>query len=119
MAGMYLVLFPRHDIHMAFWFRPAWWFPPWIKTFPLTGIYAVVGFMVYEAITVALGPTGNVAHGVHAAGYIAGALTGIVLLLTGLVDARGYDLLTWIMGKRWRRILLRKPKSLGSVNPNR
>jgi membrane associated rhomboid family serine protease len=104
LTGMYLVLFPRHDVHAAIWFRLAWWLPPWIKTFPLTGIYAVIFFTAFDVLALVLGWGGEVAHGVHMAGFLCGMLIGLVLLVTGLVKSQGYDLLTWIMGNRWRQI---------------
>jgi len=102
LTGIYLVLFPRHDVHMAIWFRIAWWIRPWIKTFPLTGIYAVLFFTAFDVAALALGWTGSVANAVHIAGFLSGIVIGLVLLLTGLVKSEGYDLLSWILGDRWR-----------------
>lgn len=102
LTGLYLVLFPRHDVHMAIWFRIAWWMRPWIKTFAVTGIYVVCFFTAFDVAAIALGWTGNVAHAVHLSGFAAGILLGIVLLLTGAVKTQGYDLLTWVLGDKWR-----------------
>lgn len=104
LSGMYLVLFPRHDVHMAVWFRLAWFFRPRIKTFPLTGIYVVLFYTAFDVAAVALGWTGDVAHWVHLAGFLWGVLFGLALLLTRVVRSDGYDLLTWIMGDRWQRL---------------
>ena len=102
LTGLYLVLFPRHDIHMAVWFRLFWWTPPYIRTFPLTGIYAVLIFTAFDVVAVLSGSTGNVAHWVHLAGFACGVVLGLVLLLGHVVRSEGYDLLTWLMGDRWR-----------------
>ncbi|NQT53900.1 rhomboid family intramembrane serine protease [bacterium] len=103
LSGVYLVLFPRHDIHMAAWFRLAWWTRPRIRTFPLTGIYVVLFYTAFDVAAVTLGWTGNVAHWVHLAGFAGGVVMGLVLLLTRVVPSEGYDLLTWIAGSRWQR----------------
>ncbi|MBM4030577.1 MAG: rhomboid family intramembrane serine protease [Planctomycetes bacterium] len=102
LTGLYLVLFPRHDIHMAAWFRLFWWTEVHIKTFPMTGIYAVLFFTAFDVAALALGWAGAVAHGVHIAGFLSGFLLGIAFLLTGFVKSEGYDLLTWLVGDRWR-----------------
>jgi predicted Zn finger-like uncharacterized protein len=114
LMGVYLVLFPRHDVHMALWLRPWFWLPPIIKTFPLMGLYAVLFFVAYDVLAIALGLTGNVAHSVHISGFVSGVVIGLVLLLTGLAQAQGYDLLTWIMGDRWRWVQIRIRKALPS-----
>jgi len=102
LTGLYLVLFPRHDIHMAVWFRFAWWTRARIKTFAVTGIYAVLFFTAFDVAALLLGWTGSVAHAVHISGFLCGVLFGIVFLLTGFVKSEGYDLLSWILGDRWR-----------------
>jgi membrane associated rhomboid family serine protease len=102
LTGLYLVLFPRHDIHMAIWFRLFWWTEVHIKTFPVTGIYAVLFFTAFDVAALALGWAGTVAHAVHIAGFLSGFILGIAFLLTGFVKSEGYDLLTWLLGDRWR-----------------
>jgi membrane associated rhomboid family serine protease len=104
LSGLYLVLFPRHDIHMAVWFRLAWWMRPWIKTFAVTGVFAVLFYVAFDVAAVTLGWTGNVAHWVHLSGFLWGILLGLALLFTGAVRSEGYDLLTWLMGDRWKRL---------------
>jgi membrane associated rhomboid family serine protease len=103
LSGVYLVLFPRHDIHMAVWFRFAWWTRVHIKTFAVTGVYAVLFFTAFDVAAVVLGWTGEVAHWVHLAGLGWGVALGLGLLLSGAVRSQGYDLLTWVLGDRWRR----------------
>ena len=102
LAGMYLVLFPRHDIHMVVWFRIFWFFRPLLKTFAVTGIYAVLFFTAFDILALALRWQGDVAHGMHVAGFASGFILGLILLLTGAVRSKGYDLLTWVLGDRWR-----------------
>ncbi len=102
LSGMYLVLFPRHDIHMAIWLRIFWWWRPWVKTFAMTGIYAVLFFTAFDVAAIVLGWTGSVAHAVHLSGFGAGIVVGVVFLFTGVVKSEGYDLLTWLFGDRWR-----------------
>ncbi|MAE61684.1 MAG: hypothetical protein CMJ49_10060 [Planctomycetaceae bacterium] len=101
-SGMYLVLFPRHDIHMVFWFRFTWLFEPYIKTFAVTGIFVVLFYTSFDVLNIVLQSQGNVAHGVHIAGFSAGVVLGFILLITRAVKTEGYDLLTWVFGNRWR-----------------
>jgi membrane associated rhomboid family serine protease len=104
LSGIYLVLYPRHDIHMAVWFRLYWWTRVHIKTFPMTGLYAVLFYTAFDVAAVVLGWTGQVAHWVHLAGFLWGVLLGLGLLLTRVVPSEGYDLLSWVLGDRWQRL---------------
>lgn len=102
LTGMYLVLFPRHDMHMVAWLRITWWIRPGVKTFAVTGIWVVLIFSAFDVMAIALEWGGNTAHFAHLGGLASGIVFGLVLLLTGLVKSEGYDLLTWLMGDRWR-----------------
>lgn len=102
LAGMYFVFFPVHKVHMVAWWR---WgliggFNLSFKAFAVRGFWVVLFYISFDVIyTVFTSLQDNVAHWAHLGGFIAGAVVAVILLLTGLVDARGGDLLSRIMGR--------------------
>jgi membrane associated rhomboid family serine protease len=101
--GLFLVLFGRSKVHMAAWFRLFWFTQPHVKIFAVRGVWAVLFFTAFDIAAIVLGWSGNVAHGVHLAGFVAGIVLALVLLLSGAVRSQGEDLLTWVSGGRWRQ----------------
>ncbi len=103
LAGMYFVLFPVHKVHMVAWWR---WgliggFNLSFKAFEVRGFWVVLFYISFDVIyTVFTSLHDNVAHWAHLGGFIAGAVIAFIMLLTGLVDARGGDLLSRILGRR-------------------
>jgi membrane associated rhomboid family serine protease len=127
LAGMYLVLFPVHRVHNVIWFRICpWWAPffmfrvwaatggesgllrPWMKLFALRGFWVVLFFISFDVVFTVFGFKDHVAHWAHLGGFIAGIILAIALLLTRLVDARGGDILSVVLG-RYAWPLIGKP----------
>jgi predicted Zn finger-like uncharacterized protein len=100
MAGMYVVLFPIHKIHMVAWWRRGLLLGAGLskKIFALPGIVVVMFYISFDVIyTILRVPTG-VAHWAHLGGIIAGVILAVLLLLTRLVHTGG-DVLSLLLGK--------------------
>jgi membrane associated rhomboid family serine protease len=107
LAGMYLVLFPAHKVHMAAWFR--WglirWFELSLRIFAVRGFWVVAVYIAIDVFYTAIGIDDGVAHWAHLGGFGVGALLAVILLVTRLINARGGDLLSIILGKHaWRLV---------------
>jgi len=107
LAGMYLVLFPIHKVHMAIWLR---WgliggFRLSLKLFAVRGFWVVLFYIAFDVIYTVFGLEDEVAHWAHLGGFIAGAVIALALLFGRLTDARGGDLLSAILGRHaWKLI---------------
>jgi len=107
LAGMYLVLMPTPNVHMAAWLR---WgliggFHLSFKTFAVRGFWAVLFYIAFDVVYTVLGLEDQVAHWAHLGGFLTGAILALILLLSRLVNARGGDILTAIFGKyAWRLV---------------
>jgi membrane associated rhomboid family serine protease len=102
LSGMYLVLLPVHKVHMVIWWRL-----PWIAVFRLAfKMFAVRGFLVvllyigFDVVATALGSDDNVAHWAHLGGFGAGIVAGLILLFSRLVNCRGGDIVSALLGRR-------------------
>ncbi|MBU0637665.1 MAG: rhomboid family intramembrane serine protease [Planctomycetes bacterium] len=101
LAGMYLILFPVHKVHMAAWWR---WgvvalFKLNLKIFPVHGFVVVLFYIAFDVAFILLGWEDEVAHWAHLGGFLAGVGIALVLLFSRLVNARGGDILSAILGK--------------------
>ena len=100
MAGMYLVLFPIHKVHMAAWFR--WGLIARLKLsfgmFALPGIVTVLFYIAFDVAFIAMGLESDTAHWAHLGGFLSGAAVAVVLLATRLVHT-GADVLSVTLGK--------------------
>lgn len=101
LAGMYLVLFPAHKVHVAMWIR---W--PLIFRFRLTaaikeipGFWVVLFYIAFDVVLTLLGSEDGVAHWAHLGGFIAGVFFASVLLIARLINARGGDLFSIVLGR--------------------
>ena len=110
LAGMYLVLFPVHRIHMSIWLRLGLFtgFRLLFKVFALRGFWVVLFYIAFDVFATAFGSKDSVAHWAHLGGFLAGMALAIVLLATRLADARGGDLLSVTLG-RYAWPILGKP----------
>lgn len=114
LAGMYLVLFPIHKVHMAAWLR---WglirgFRLSLKIFPVAGFWVVLFYIAFDVFYTALDIEDGTAHWAHMGGFGVGVVLAIVLMAARLVDARGGDALSRMLGPRaW--LLLGKPGRKG------
>ncbi len=101
LAGMYLVFFTLHPLHMAAWIR---WFtlrtePRFsLAIFPVRG-FAVVGlYFAMDLSAVLISWNDQTAHFAHLGGFVAGAAIALILVGFRLVDARGGDMITAVLG---------------------
>jgi membrane associated rhomboid family serine protease len=114
LAGMYLVLFPVHRVHMAAWYR---WglvggFHLHLRLFPMRGFFVVLFYIAFDVVFTAAGLQDEVAHWAHLGGFIAGATIALLLLCMRLVNARGGDILSALLGRHaWA--LIGKPNHPG------
>jgi membrane associated rhomboid family serine protease/pSer/pThr/pTyr-binding forkhead associated (FHA) protein len=135
LAGTYLILFPVHRVHNVIWFRISpliapllmlrvWassggesgLLRPWMKVFALRGFWVVSFYISFDVVHTAFHIRDHVAHWAHMGGFIGGVIIGLALLLTRVVDARGGDLLSVLLGKHaWR--LIGKPGDHRSKRP--
>jgi membrane associated rhomboid family serine protease len=111
LAGMYFMLFPVHKVHMAAWLR--WgligWFRLHLKLFAVRGFWVVLFYIAFDVFYTVIGAEDGVAHWAHLGGFIAGMIIALLLLVTRLVNARGGDLFTAILGRHaWA--LIGKPR---------
>ncbi len=101
LAGMYLVLFPVHKVHNVFWWRWGlmYGFRLSMKIFAVPGWVVVLFWIMWDVIAVVSGMQGEVANWAHLGGFIAGVIIGLALLCGRLVNARGGDILSAILGR--------------------
>jgi membrane associated rhomboid family serine protease len=102
LAGMYLILFPIHKVHMAFWWR---WgfiggFHLHLKLFVVRGFWVVLFFIAFDVLYTVLRVETGVAHWAHIGGFLAGVSIALLLLFTRLINARGGDILTALLKHR-------------------
>ncbi len=102
LAGMYLVFFPIHQVHMAAWIRLGLLtgFRLHYKAFIVRGIWVVLFYIAFDVFYTALGLKDGVAHWAHLGGFIAGVVLAVLLLLTRRVNARGADIFSAIFGHK-------------------
>ncbi len=102
LAGMYLVLMPTPQMHMAAWLR--WilirWFHLSLRLFSVRGFWVVLFYIAFDVFYTLFGLKDEVAHWAHLGGFFAGMAFGLILLVSRLINARGGDLLSVILGKR-------------------
>ncbi len=112
LAGMYLVFFPVHNVHMAAWWR---WglvggFRLALKMWAVRGFWVVLFYMAFDIVATLRGADDGVAHWAHLGGFFVGIAVALLLLLTRLVNARGGDILSVLLGRRaWA--LIGKPRA--------
>jgi len=101
LAGLYLVLFPIHQVPMAFWYR---WgifggFQLSLKLWAVRGFWVVLFYIGFDVFYTAMGIKDDTAHWAHLGGFGIGMAIGFILLLTRLVNAHGGDLISVMLGK--------------------
>jgi membrane associated rhomboid family serine protease len=118
LAGMYLVFFPAHNVHMVAWYR--WGLLAGLqlstKTWAMRGFWVVLFYIAFDVLYTCLGLKDGVAHWAHLGGFIAGVLIALMLMAARLVNARGGDLLTVVFGRfAWQ--IIGKPNRPGITLP--
>lgn len=112
MAGMYLVFFPVHKVHMAAWARLGLFFGfrLSLKLFTVRGFWVVLFYIAFDVLYTVIGLEDNVAHWAHLGGFIAGVAIAMTMLLARLVNARGGDIISVVLGRHaWS--ILGRPRS--------
>ena len=100
LAGMYLVLFPAHRVHMAVWIRVIFLaFRLGLTFFAIRGFWVVLFYIAFDVSATLLGAELGVAHWAHLGGFIAGVAVALLLLVTRLVNAHGGDILSVAFGR--------------------
>ncbi len=101
LAGMYIVLFPVQRVHTLFWIRLFWRLPCFYRIFALRGIWLLVVWVGFNDVLIPAltGGHDGVAHWAHLGGFLFGAVIGLLLLITRLVNAHGGDLLNVMLGR--------------------
>jgi membrane associated rhomboid family serine protease len=101
LAGIYLVVFPLHKVHMAAWWR---WgiigaFRLHLKLFGVRGFWVVLFYIAFDILFTVLSIDDGVAHWAHLGGFIAGVVLALALLCSRQINARGGDILSAIFGR--------------------
>lgn len=97
LAGLYLVLMPMYKMHMAAWLRIRLVLS--LKLFAIRGFWVVLFYIAFDVVATMLESQDGVAHWAHLGGFIVGAMIGILLLLTRMVNTRGGDILSGLFGR--------------------
>ncbi len=110
LAGMYFVLVPINKVHMVWWWRP--WFVGKFqlnyKMWAARGFWVLLFYISFDVLYTVFGIEDNVAHWAHLGGFLTGMAVALLLIVTRLVNARGGDLLSALLGRRaW--LLVGKP----------
>lgn len=102
LSGMYLILFPVHRVHVAAWWRWGLWrgFHLSLGSFAVPGFVVVLFYTSFDVLSTALRVEDGVAHWAHLGGLGAGIITALVLLISRLINSRGGDLLSVLLGRR-------------------
>lgn len=116
LAGMYLVFFPAHKVHMAAWARWGLFagFHLSLRIWPVRGVWVVLFYIAFDVLFTALGVQDGTAHWAHLGGFILGIALALFLLVTRLVNCRGGDLFSWILGK-WSWGIVGRPRHAGGL----
>jgi membrane associated rhomboid family serine protease len=110
LAGIYLVLFPIHRVHMAAWVRtgPSTGFRLAHNVFAVGGVWVVLIYMAVDALMTLFDDPSHATAWAHFLGLPIGVVVGFILLLARQADAHGADLISVTLGRRaW--ILLGRP----------
>lgn len=110
LAGMYIVLFPAHKVHVAMWLRwgllAGFHLSAAIKAIP--GFWVVLFYIAFDVVYTVRGVDDGVAHWAHLGGFLAGVFFAALLLVGRLVNGRGGDLFSIVLG-RYAWALIGKP----------
>ncbi len=101
LAGMYLILFPVHRVFMTFWIRLGLiaGFRLWWKIWAVRGFWVVLFYFGFDVLWITLQADTGVAHWAHLGGLIAGMVIALGLIISRVLNARGGDILSVILGR--------------------
>ena len=116
LAGMYLMFFPLNTVWMTGWIR---WgliggFHLSYRVWAMRGFWVVLFYIAFDVLYTWLGTEDGVAHWAHLGGFGLGMVLALLLMVTRLVDARGGDLLSILLGRHAWAIVGRPNRSAGS-----
>jgi membrane associated rhomboid family serine protease len=103
LAGMYLILFPIHQIYCAWWWRWRLFSPLTLKVFAVRGFWILLLYFGHDLLIGLLTRKmtgGGTAHWAHIGGFVGGATIALILLLSRQFNTRGGDILSVVLGKR-------------------
>ena len=98
LAGMYLVLFPAHNVYCTMWLR--FFGTLEYSIFIVRGVWVLLIYFAFDALMVVMRLGGTVAHWAHMGGFAAGASIALLLLLSRVVYCGGGDLLSVALGRK-------------------
>lgn len=107
LTGVYLALAPTASVHMMGWWRHGWWwgFQLRYRVYPWRGFWVVLLYLSFDLVGLLLGITDGTARWAHVGGLGTGVVVGLLLVTTRLVNARGGDLLSVMLGRRaWKLV---------------
>jgi membrane associated rhomboid family serine protease len=97
LGGMYVLLFPVHEVYCAWWLR---FFGTLDYTiFTLRGFWLLLIYVAFDALMITLRLGGTTAHWAHLGGFTAGLGLALLLLLSRIFNCGGADLLSVTMGR--------------------
>ena len=105
LAGMYLILFPVHNVFCAMWISIRFVIRRLykLKIFSLRGFWVLLIYFGYDltmnAIESHFGAHGGVAHMAHIGGFSVGMMLGLVVLLSRQFETHGGDVLSVTLGR--------------------
>ncbi len=116
LAGVYLMFFPLNTVWMTGWIR---WgliggFHLSYRVWAMRGFWVVLFYIAFDVLYTWLGTEDGVAHWAHLGGFGLGMVLALLLMVTRLVDARGGDLLSILLGRHAWAIVGRPNRSAGS-----
>jgi membrane associated rhomboid family serine protease len=85
-VGLFLVLFPRNDVQIFYWFGLVW-----MGVTRLAAYWVVLFFVVCDLIGAVLDHNGPVAYAAHLVGAAGGLALGVVLVKTRTVRSTRYE----------------------------
>jgi len=112
LAGMYMVLFPVHKMHVVGWIRLGivTGFHLAYRTWEVRGFWVVLFYIAFDVVAVVGRSDDGVAHWAHLGGFLVGTILALLLLIARVVNGRGADLLSVTLGqKAWA--LIGKPRT--------
>jgi membrane associated rhomboid family serine protease len=101
LAGMYLILFPVHQVHMAAWLRLGLitGFRLSLKIWAVRGFWVVLFYIAFDVVYTAAKIQDDTAHWAHLGGFIAGVGIALALLFGRVINGRGADLVSTLLGR--------------------
>ncbi|MBL7223074.1 MAG: rhomboid family intramembrane serine protease [Candidatus Brocadiae bacterium] len=98
MMGLYLAFFPVNDVNVFYLFivRPG--------TFRCSCFWIIGLYVAFNVLDTVMGTAGNVAVVSHLSGFAVGFGAGLLLLKKGWVERDEYDFVSWLEGRREKRL---------------